>query len=75
MSATRWVWILALGVPAVVGGCAPGTAPADTPPPPSGTVGPSASLRAGKPLPLLIDTDVAPDDLIALAFLVGSPRV
>lgn len=26
-------------------------------------------------LPLLIDTDVAPDDLVAIAFLVASPRV
>ena len=26
-------------------------------------------------LPLLIDTDVAPDDLVAIAFLFGSPRV
>jgi pyrimidine-specific ribonucleoside hydrolase len=75
MSAIRSVWILALGVLAVVGGCAPGAVPSDTPPATEGAVGPSASLRAGKPLPLLIDTDVAPDDLVALAFLVGSPRV
>ncbi len=75
MRATRWVLTLALGVLAVVGGCAPGTAPSDSPPATDGAVGPSASLRAGKPLPLLIDTDVAPDDLVALAFLVASPRV
>jgi hypothetical protein len=74
MRATHWVWMLALGVLAVVGGCAPGTAPSDSPPATEGAVGPSASPRAGKPLPLLIDTDVAPDDLVALAFLVGSPR-
>jgi hypothetical protein len=60
MRATRWVWILALGVLAVVGGCAPGTAPSDSPPASEGAVGPSASLRAGKPLPLLIDTTRAP---------------
>lgn len=75
MSATRWVWILALGVLAVVGSCAPGTVPSDSPPVSEGAVGPSASLGAGEPLPVLIDTDVAPDDLVALAFLVGSPRV
>ena len=75
MRATRWVWILALGVLAVVGGCAPGTAPSGSPPATEGAAGPSASLRAGEPLPLLIDTDVAPDDLVALAFLVGSPKV
>jgi pyrimidine-specific ribonucleoside hydrolase len=73
--ATRWVLTLALGVLAVVGGCAPGTAPSDSPPATEGAVGPSASLRTGRPLPLLIDTDVAPDDLVALAFLVRSPRV
>jgi hypothetical protein len=75
MRATRSVWILALGALAVVGGCAPGTAPSDSPPATEGAVGPTASLRAGKPLPLLIDTDVAADDLMTLAFLVGSPRV
>ncbi len=75
MRATRWVLTLALGVLAVVGGCAPGTAPSDSPPATEGAVGPSASLRTGRPLPLLIDTDVAPDDLVALAFLVRSPRV
>jgi hypothetical protein len=57
MRATRSVWILALGVLAVVGGCAPGAVLSDAPPATEGAVGPSASLRAGKPLPLLIDTD------------------
>jgi hypothetical protein len=75
MSTSRSVWIVAIGVLAAVGGCAPGTAPSDSPAATVGGVGPSASLRAGKPLPLLIDTDVAPDDLVALAFLVGSPTV
>jgi inosine-uridine nucleoside N-ribohydrolase len=75
MSATRSVWILAFGVLAVVGGCARGIALSGSPPATEGAVGPSTSLRAGKPLPLLIDTDVAPDDLAALAFLLGSPRV
>jgi hypothetical protein len=48
MSATRWVWIL-LGILAVVGGCAPGTAPSDSPPATVGAVAPSASHRAGEP--------------------------
>jgi hypothetical protein len=55
MIATRSVWILALSVLAVVGGCAPGPAPSDAPPATEGAVGPSASFRAGKPMPLLID--------------------
>jgi hypothetical protein len=49
----------------VVGGCGPG-APAS----------PSAATDvAGDPRTLLIDTDVAPDDLVAIAFLVASPKV
>ena len=77
MSACRSVWILALGVVAVIGGCAPGpvTSPSASPRATDAAVGPSASLATGKPLPLLIDADVAPDDLVALAFLVGSPMV
>jgi inosine-uridine nucleoside N-ribohydrolase len=75
MSATRSVWILALGVLAVVGGCAPGAVPSDTPPATEASAGPSASLHAGGAWPLLVDTDVAPDDLVAIAFLLSSPRV
>ena len=59
----------------MVGGCAPGTAPSDSPPATEGAAGPSASLRAGEPLPLLIDTDVAVDDLVAIAFLLSSPSI
>jgi inosine-uridine nucleoside N-ribohydrolase len=40
MSAIRSVWILALVVLAVVGGCAPGAVPSDTPPATEGAVGP-----------------------------------
>jgi pyrimidine-specific ribonucleoside hydrolase len=75
MSATGSAWILALGVLAVVGGCAPGTVPSDSPPASEVAVGPSATLPAGTQIQLLIDTDVAPDDLVALAFLIASPRV
>ena len=51
----------------VVGGCGPsGPASASSAP---------ATDAAGDPLPLLIDTDVAPDDLVAIAFLVASPKI
>lgn len=49
----------------VVGGCSPG-ASTSTAPFMDATV---------SPLPLLIDTDVAPDDLVAIAFLLASPEV
>src|SRR6187455_1918727 len=34
-----------------------------------------ATDAAVDPIPLLIDTDVAPDDLVAIAFLLASPKV
>ena len=34
-----------------------------------------ATDAAGSPRPLLIDTDVAPDDLVAIAFLLAAPEV
>ncbi len=49
----------------VVGGCSPGA---------SASTAPSTGA-AGVPLSLLIDTDVAPDDLVAIAFLLASPEV
>jgi len=49
----------------VVGGCSPG-AP---------SLASTASDGAGDRVPLLIDTDVAPDDLVAIAFLLASPGV
>ena len=49
----------------VVGGCSPGA---------SASTAPSTNA-AGFPLPLLIDTDVAPDDLVAIAFLLASHEV
>jgi pyrimidine-specific ribonucleoside hydrolase len=60
---TRLIVVL-LGV-FVVGGCGP-SAPASTS---------AASDAAADRLPLLIDTDVAPDDLVAIAFLLASPSV
>jgi pyrimidine-specific ribonucleoside hydrolase len=49
----------------VVGGCGP-SAPASASTAPDGASG---------AVPLLIDTDVAPDDLVAIAFLLASPGV
>ena len=48
-----------------VGGCAQGPSTSDAP----------ATDAAGDRIPLLIDTDVAPDDLVAIAFLLASPKV
>ena len=48
-----------------VGGCAQRPSASDAP----------ATDAAGDTIPLLIDTDVAPDDLVAIAFLVASPKV
>lgn len=52
-----------------LGGCGSGASPAA-----SSSASPSSGAQ-GDPLPLLIDTDVAPDDLVAIAFLVASPGV
>ncbi len=51
----------------VVCGCGPA---ATTSPSSAGASGSSAAPR-----PMLIDTDVAPDDLVAIAFLLASPSV
>jgi inosine-uridine nucleoside N-ribohydrolase len=62
----------------VVSGCVPS---AYTPPSPAGDAAatrpttPGPTDPASGVWPLLIDTDVAPDDLVAIAFLVSSPRV
>lgn len=57
--------VLALLGLMVAAGCAPGASPS-----PSPTDAAAAGAR-----PLLIDTDVAPDDLVAIAFLLASPSV
>ena len=67
ISATRSTIVLALVVFAAVSGCAPGVAVSPA--------APSASLPAGGARPLLIDTDVAPDDIVAIAFILASPNV
>jgi pyrimidine-specific ribonucleoside hydrolase len=65
MTAARARLLLATLGLIVLNACAPG-APAS----PSPTDAGAAGAR-----PLLIDTDVAPDDLVAIAFLVSSPSV
>jgi inosine-uridine nucleoside N-ribohydrolase len=65
MTTPRATFIVALlGVLAVVG-CAPNPSPSKAP----------ATDATDAARSLLIDTDVAPDDLVAIAFLVASPKV
>jgi hypothetical protein len=56
--------LVVLGV-VVVGGCNPGVSASTVP----------STDAAGVPVSLLIDTDVAPDDLVAIAFLLASHEV
>ena len=65
MTAARARLLLAIPVLIVASACAPGA-----PPVPSPSDDPAARAR-----PLLVDTDVAPDDLVAIAFLVASSAV
>ena len=55
---------VALVVLTVVSACAP-----------SAATRPGPTDSAGGPRPLLVDTDVAPDDLVAITFLLSSPSV
>jgi inosine-uridine nucleoside N-ribohydrolase len=63
------------------GSIVPGSpSPSQTPPPASLALTPAGSLPAATPvLPearsLLVDTDVAPDDLVALSFVLSAPNV
>jgi pyrimidine-specific ribonucleoside hydrolase len=61
LTASRATHLLATLSLIVVSACAPGS--------------PSPTAETAGPRPLLIDTDVAPDDLVAIAFLVASPEV
>ena len=65
MTPTRARLVLATLGLIVVGACVPGA---------PGSLSPTDAAAAGA-RPLLIDTDVAPDDLVAIAFLLASPRV
>jgi inosine-uridine nucleoside N-ribohydrolase len=68
---TRARLVVAFAGLALVGACSPGLAPSgNATPAATGTSDASADVR-----PLLIDTDVAPDDLVAIAFLLASPSV
>lgn len=74
MTALRAPRILALIALAMVVGCAPRAAT----PGPSAAASTSAVAETDPPagsIPLLIDTDVAPDDLVAIAVLLASPSV
>ena len=81
MANARVRLVVALSAVIVVGGCASGSpappaptaASSATPPSPSPTPPGSTGIVAA--LPLLVDTDVAPDDLVALSFLLASPGV
>lgn len=90
MRAGRDAWLGVLLVAVAVGGCStpgpsassaaatsasatpPATKSATTAPTPTG---PAGSQAAPAPITLLIDTDVAGDDLVALAFLLSAPHV
>jgi inosine-uridine nucleoside N-ribohydrolase len=78
MTAASARLLAVLVVLAVVGAC--GQSAPTAPSPSTGeapATGPTlgSGAPAGGTRPLLIDTDVAPDDLIAIAFLVSSPGV
>ena len=83
MTAARSRLLVALACLTLVGACAPSAA---TSPSPAGdsTAEPSAATSpttpgptgpADRAWPLLIDTDVAPDDIVAISFLLSSPKV
>ena len=68
MTALGATLLVALLAAMTVGGCAQGPATSDAP-------AAGATAAGGDVIPLLIDTDVAPDDLVAMAFLLASPKV
>ena len=73
MTSPRAMRLLALIGLVIVSGCSPSATTSLSP-----SSSPSASgvtVPAGDNLPILIDTDVAPDDLVAIAFLLASPGV
>jgi pyrimidine-specific ribonucleoside hydrolase len=83
MAASRMPLPVVLAVLILRGACAPG-GPASPPPAAIATVMPSTGTGPATPAPssppigrrpLLTDTDVAPDDLVAIAFLLASRRV
>jgi inosine-uridine nucleoside N-ribohydrolase len=71
MSSTRARLLVALVGLAVVSACSPRAAPNTITTPAAS----STTDAAGDTRPILIDTDIAPDDLVAIAFLLASPRV
>jgi inosine-uridine nucleoside N-ribohydrolase len=71
--------LLTIAVALIVGGCQAAPAVTIAPTSPSAaatTAGASAvALPTAPPVSLLVDTDGAPDDLVALSFLVAAPNV
>jgi pyrimidine-specific ribonucleoside hydrolase len=59
----------------VAGVVACSTSPTSGPPAGTGTVLPAPSIASGEPIPLVIDTDMAPDDIVAIASLLRDPAV
>lgn len=80
MRAGRDAWLVVLLIAATVGGCSTPGASASTTAATSLPATPPATTVAGSPtapapITLLFDTDVAGDDLVALAFLVSAQHV
>jgi inosine-uridine nucleoside N-ribohydrolase len=74
MIATRVKLLVAAVCLTVVSACAP-SAPTSPSASADGTPAGVPSAPTGGARPLLVDTDVAPDDLVAIAFLLASPNV
>lgn len=83
---TRAAAVLAMVLAGCGGATASGSAPATidvvgspTPPPASASTATPASVSPSLTIPsartILVDTDVAPDDLVALSFLLSAPNV
>lgn len=73
----RWTGSICLAAVLAVGGCSSG----EPEPSSGGASGPASPVtlpsapQSDGPVTILIDTDVAPDDLAAIAFLVAAPDV
>lgn len=71
MRTLRATLLIALVGSLVISACAPRAAPS----PITSSTASGTADAPGDPRPILIDTDVAPDDLVAIAFLLASPGV
>lgn len=73
MIVRRACGLAALSAVIAVSACAPSTT--TSPSPAVSATAPAATASPGAGRQILIDTDVAPDDLVAIAFLLASPEV